>query len=79
MATAKRRSSARKSTTSSRKRSSGSRASGARRRGTAKSANAKRTARGQFKDKARSLKADRPMKARTRTKSGDEDRGDRAA
>jgi hypothetical protein len=76
---AKRRSSARKSTASSRKRSSGSRAGGSRRRGTAKSATAKRTARGRFKDKGRSLKADRPMKGRTGTKSGDEDRGDRAA
>jgi hypothetical protein len=78
---AKRRSSARKTTTSSRQRSSGPRAGGSRRRGTAKSAtaNAKRTARGQFKDQDRSLKADRPMKARTRTKSGNDDRGDRAA
>ena len=38
---------------------------------------AKRTVRGQFKDQGRSLKADRHMEART--KSGDEDRGDRAA
>jgi hypothetical protein len=80
---AKRRSFARKSATSSRKRSSGSRA-GSRRRGTAKSAtaNAKRTARGQFREmdeKGRSLKGDRRVKAETRAKPGYGDRGDRAA
>jgi hypothetical protein len=79
---AKRRSSARKSTASSRKRSSESRAGGSRRRGTAKRVNAKRTARGQFKEmdeKGRSLKSDRRVKAKTRTKPGYGDRKDRAA
>ena len=43
---------------------------------------AKRTARGRFKEmdeKGRSLKADRRTKAKTKTKSGYGDRGDRAA
>jgi hypothetical protein len=43
---------------------------------------AKRTARGRFKemdDKGRSLAADRRKKARTKTKSGYGDRGDRKA
>ena len=43
---------------------------------------AKRTARGRFREmdeKGRSLKADRRVKAKTKTKSGYGDRGDRAA
>jgi hypothetical protein len=78
MAAAKRTRS-RKGTSSSSKRGSG-------RRGTVKAKNAtfyaKRTARGQFKEmdeKGRSLKADRRVKAKTKTKSGYGDRGDRTA
>ena len=43
---------------------------------------AKRTAKGRFREldeKGRSLKADRRTKAKTKTKSGYGDRGDRAA
>jgi hypothetical protein len=78
MAAAKRTRS-RKTTSSARKRGSG-------RRDTVKAKSAtlyaKRTARGRFREmdeKGRSLKSDRRVKAKTRTKSGYGDRGDRAA
>jgi hypothetical protein len=59
---------------------------GSGRRDTVKAKNAtfyaKRTARGSFREmdeKGRSVKADRRTKAKTKTKSGYGDRGDRAA
>lgn len=75
--------------TSAKKKTRGARSSskrGSQKRDTVKSRAAtlyaKRTSRGRFKamdEKGRSLAADRRRKANTRTKSGDGDRGDRAA
>ena len=84
MATRSRRMTTRKRTAT--KRRTAGKKRGAGKRDTVKGKNAtfyaKRTARGRFKEmdeKGRSLTADRRRKAKTKTKSGYGDRGDRAA